>query len=95
MCAKARDEYLQYSRRVIEKYSMLGCVADEQCGLYYEKNSCSLSCGSPMPWEAFESLEQDLQAYAKICTNCPFPDAPPCAPVPPPVCLKGRCQRRF
>lgn len=94
-CANARDDYLQYSRRVIEKYNTLGCMSDQECGLYYEKNSCNLSCGAPMPWNAFESLDQDLQAYAKICDSCPFHDVPPCAPTPQPRCLYGRCQLPF
>ena len=91
-CEKAREEYLQYSRRVIEKYNTLPCMSDQECGLYYEKNSCNLSCGAPMTWSAFQSLDQDLQAYAKICSNCPFPDVPPCEPVGQPRCINSRCQ---
>jgi hypothetical protein len=91
-CEKARDEYLQYSRRVIEKYNTLPCTLSQDCGLYYEKNACNLSCGTPMPWDAYSSLNQDLQAYAKICDGCPFSDVPPCAPTPEPQCINGRCQ---
>jgi hypothetical protein len=86
---------MQYSRRLIEKYNTIGCMADQQCGVYYEKNSCNLSCGTPMAWDAFTGLDQELQAYAKICDGCPFPDVPPCTPTGEPRCISGRCQLGF
>jgi hypothetical protein len=94
-CQKARDEYVQYSRRVLEKYNTLPCMLSQECGLYYEKNACNVSCGTPMPWNAFSSLNEDLQAYAKICDGCPFSDVPPCPPTPTPACINGRCQFAF
>jgi hypothetical protein len=80
---------------VIEKYNTLPCTLNEDCGLYHEKNACNLSCGTPMPWDAFTALNQDLLAYAKICDGCPFSDVPPCTPTPEPMCSNGRCQLPF
>jgi hypothetical protein len=80
---------------VFEKYGTLPCALNQDCGVYYEKNACTLSCGTPMPLDAHGSLTEDLNAYAKICEGCPFSRLPPCAPIPDAACIDGRCQFTF
>jgi hypothetical protein len=96
-CVEQRKSYEVFKSQLLEKYSSLGCMVNQDCTVWWEKNQCAVGCGIAIPASAFNNLESNLQSYAQqTCSpSCPV-DAPPCEPNgSAPVCIQGRCQLAF
>lgn len=92
-CEAQRAGYTQFRQQLLDKYSQLGCMVDEDCTLYWEKNNCAINCGVAVPLAALNNLESNLQSYAQqnCSPNCMVP-VPPCEPQQQPSCYKGYCE---
>ncbi|HEX2875441.1 MAG TPA: hypothetical protein VHP33_29520 [Polyangiaceae bacterium] len=92
-CEDQRKAYLQFRQQLYEKYSSLGCMANADCTLFWEKNWCNVGCGVPMPVAAIRNLDSNLQSYAQqSCSpSCGVPTLP-CEPTVQPICFEGRCE---
>lgn len=92
-CQEQLKSYQGFRQQLLDKYSMLGCMIDADCTIYYEKTQCAVGCGIAIPSSGLNNLDSNLQSYAQ--TNCSpdcLPLVPPCDPRPAPVCLGGRCR---
>jgi hypothetical protein len=92
-CEAQLASYQGFRAQLIDKYSLNGCMSDDDCSIYYEKNQCALGCGIPMPTATLANLESNLQAFAQeACSpKCPLSIAPCVAPKPP-ICVAGTCR---
>jgi hypothetical protein len=93
-CDQQRQSYAELKKLLLDKFSTLSCVADTDCGIYYDQTGCGASCGVPIPNAARRNIDDSLYAFAEAnCSPvCPPLPVPPCAPSPPPRCVAGRCQ---
>ena len=89
-CEEQRANYNNYRQQLIDKYSASGCMRDNDCAVFYEKNDCAVGCGISVPRITVDSLVSNLESYAKLnCNpNCMQP-VPPCEPPSPPTCFKA------
>lgn len=92
-CDVQRAGYQALRQQLIEKYSTYGCMTNNDCTVYYEKNQCGVGCGIPMAIAAIDNLDSNLQSYAQSsCSpNCMYPVLP-CEPPAQPICFRGMCQ---
>jgi len=92
-CEAQQTDYQITRRDLIQKYSALGCMTNEDCAVYYESNPCSSSCGTIVPRVGLTNLHSNLQSYAEShCSpKCTHP-VPPCPAPPLPSCVGGLCQ---
>ncbi len=92
-CEKQQAAYEDFKKQLVEKYSSIGCMTANDCTIYWEKNECGAGCGTAIPNALVDSLDSNLQSYARqTCSpDCPFTVRPCDAPAGP-FCIKGRCQ---
>lgn len=92
-CQAQQVGYQAFRNQLIDKYASLGCMTNQECTLYYEKNQCGVGCGVSMPIAALTDLDSNLQNYAQqnCSPDCPLP-IPPCVAPLMPQCVNGRCQ---
>jgi hypothetical protein len=92
-CARARQDYAEFKRQLLDKYSSVYCYASTECGIYYEANRCGSSCGIPIFAGLLKDLDANLTNYANAnCpADCPPVPIPPCEPPAGPLCLEGAC----
>ena len=92
-CEDQLRGYLELREQLYEKYSSLGCMVNQDCTTYYEKNNCSVGCGVAVSVQAVNYLDSNLQSYAQqTCSPSCMLGTPGCGPTALPVCIKGRCQ---
>jgi hypothetical protein len=92
-CAEQYANYRVIRDQLIEKYQSLQCAVNSDCTLYYEANTCSTSCGIPVPIQTLPDLEANLSsAAAQTCSRECAPVIAPCEPPSEPLCIRGRCQ---
>jgi hypothetical protein len=92
-CADQRKYYESFKAELLEKYSSAGCMLDQDCATWWEKNQCAVACGIAVPVSALNNLDSNLQSYAQQhCSPMCQGDVPPCAPLPNPICVQGICQ---
>lgn len=91
-CQLQRANYEDYKRQLLEKYQQ-GCMINEDCTYYYEKNNCAVGCGVPVLVTTLGYLDSNLQSYAQTtCSPGCMQPIPPCEPAAKPYCSMGRCQ---
>jgi hypothetical protein len=91
-CEVAKAQYQMLRSERIAKYQALGCDP-RGCFLFQERNRCSSSCGTPIPRDARDLIEEDLANWAwDNCTECPQPDEQPCLEPPASGCVANQCQ---
>ena len=87
-----RASFQMFEQTLIDKYSTLGCLGNEDCVVYYASNLCASDCGTVVPRASLGNLDNNLQSYAQAnCSpDCPNPPVP-CPAPPMPRCVDGRC----
>jgi hypothetical protein len=93
-CAEQRKYYEGFKSELLMKYSSPGCMVNQDCTIWWEKNQCAVGCGIALPLSAVNNLDSNLQSYAQqnCSPMCPMA-VPPCDPSgSTPVCIQGLCR---
>jgi hypothetical protein len=90
-CEVAIQRYERLRTELIAKYQGLGC-SSRGCVVFGESNRCRSTCGTPIPYEARDLIEEDLGNFAADwCGECPRELPQPC-PAPANVgCNLDQC----
>lgn len=95
-CEVGRAMYEDFRAKLIVKVTELGCGPDTRgCALFGESNRCSHTCGTPIPAEGRDNIEEELGNFAaEHCTQCPkeLPLGCPIAALQPFSCVQDSCQ---
>lgn len=77
---EAMIQYGMLRTELMKKYQALGCSdAGTGCFLFQELNRCAVRCGTPIPRQARDFIEEELHNFAwDYCTDCPLPEEPSC-----------------
>ncbi len=92
-CAAGQVSYFDFRKQLIEKYSSLGCIKSEECGVLWENNRCTASCGVPLPAAFVNDATANLKVFAEMsCASCGPVPIPPCPAPAPLYCGDGACR---
>ncbi len=79
-CVMATVQYGLLRNDLLAKYQSQGCDGTiAGCSLFQELNRCAVRCGTPIPRQARDLIEEELHNFAyDYCTDCPQPEQPNC-----------------
>jgi hypothetical protein len=91
-CEQAQMLYQRFKTDRLNQYVSLGCGA-QGCAWFEENNRCSVTCGTAIPFEWKDRIEQELSQFAaRTCSACLAPQPPAClAPSAMPTCSLCSC----
>jgi hypothetical protein len=77
-CEQAQMLYQRFKKDRLGQYVSLGCGA-QGCAWFKENNRCSVTCGTAIPFEWKDRIEQELSQFAaRTCSACLAPQPPAC-----------------
>jgi len=91
-CTKGQQGYETLRSQLLAQPGAVACKVDKDCALLGGNAYCGAACSqTPVNAAAAQSIDTELESYAKDnCSSC-TPLLPPCVSPQQPVCLQGQC----
>jgi len=92
VCTKGQQGYNTLRGKLLAQPGALACKVDKDCSLLAGNGYCGDVCSDvPVNAAAAQSIDSQLNSFAKDnCSTCPLL-IPPCPFPSPPVCIQGQC----
>ena len=91
-CQPGQQGYAALKQQLLQPASATSCKVNTDCAALSSNASCGDQCGVfPVNVTSKPGIDQQLSAYAQDnCSSC-MAIYPPCALLPPPICVAGQC----